>query len=71
MPSFFDTIFYTFHVMGQAILADKLQLRRPHIYIEPDFVDVKSLDFLKADDIYSQALPAKEALKRKPAGILA
>lgn len=70
-PAFFETIFQTFHVMGQSILADKLRLQRPDIYIKPDIVDVKALDFLKAKDIYSQAAPAKERLKRKLAGILA
>ena len=70
-PAFFETIFQTFHVMGQSILADKLRLQRPDIYIKPDIVDIKALDFLKAKDIYSQAAPAKEQLKRKLAGILA
>jgi NTE family protein len=64
VPSFFDTIFHTFHVMGQAILQDKLQLRRPDIYIKPDILDIKALDFLKSETIYRQAAPAKEQLKR-------
>jgi len=71
VPAFFDTIFHTFHVMGQSILADKLRLQRPDIYIKPDIVDIKALDFLKAKEIYSQAAPVKETLKRKLAGILA
>lgn len=64
-PAFFDTIFQTFHVMGQSILADKLQLQRPNIYIKPDILDIKALDFLKANDIYRQATPAKNELKKR------
>jgi NTE family protein len=70
LPSFFDTTLRTFHVMGQAILEDKLQLRRPDIYIKPDIVDIKALDFLQSETIYRQATPAKEALKRKLGEIL-
>jgi len=64
-PSFFETIFRTFHVMGQQILGDKMQERRPDIYVKPDIVDIRALDFLKADEIYRQAMPAKDAFKKK------
>jgi len=64
-PSFLETIFRTFHVMGQQIVADKMQERRPDIYVKPDIVDIRALDFLKADEIYRQAMPAKDALKKK------
>ena len=70
IPSFFDTIFHTFHIMGQAILDDKLKLRRPDIYIKPDITEIKVLDFLKTNDIYRQAGPAKERLKRRLGEIL-
>jgi NTE family protein len=69
-PAFFDTIFQTFHVMGQAIIANKLRMRRPDIYIKPAIHDIKALDFLKAEDIYVQAAPAKEELKRRLARLL-
>ena len=71
VPSFFDAIFHTFHVMGQAILADKLQLHRPDIYIKPDILAIKALDFLKVEDTYRQAAKAKEVFKRRLGELLA
>ena len=70
-PSFFDSIFHTFHVMGQSILADKLKLQGPDICIKPDILDIRALDFLKAGTIYTQAAPTKAELKRKLDKLLA
>lgn len=65
VPSFFDSILRSFHIMEQSMLADSLKLRRPDIYLKPDIRDVKALEFLKMEEVYQQAAPAKEDLKRK------
>lgn len=65
VPSFFDSILRSFHIMEQSMLDYSLKVRRPDIHLKPDIRDVKALDFLMADEIYRQAAPAKEELKRK------
>lgn len=65
MPSYLDTIFNSIKVMQRAIMSEKLQQRRPHIYISPHIVDVRALEFYRADEVFKQARPAKEELKLK------
>ena len=64
-PSFFESIFRTARIMGQAIVAEKLKERMPDIYIKPEIKDIRTLEFGKCAEIYKQAGPAKEELKRK------
>jgi NTE family protein len=52
----------SFHTMSNNILAEKLKLRRPAIYIRPDIRNVKVLEFYKAREIFEQAQPARQQL---------
>ena len=70
VPSYFSTIFGSIQVMQQAIVEQELRARPPHIYIKPDLRDFRTLHFHKADEIYRQAQPAKQELKRKIQGWL-
>lgn len=69
-PSFFDTIFNSIHVLQQAILSEKLKRHRPQIYLKPDIVDVRVLEFFEAETIYRQAEPAREQLQRELSALL-
>jgi len=64
-PSFFESIFRTARIMGQAIVAEKLKSRMPDIYIKPEIREIRTLDFSKYAEIYRQASPAKEKFKRQ------
>lgn len=64
-PSFFDAIFNSVHIMQQTILSEKMKQQRPDIYIKPTMTDIRMLDFLSAQRIYKQALPAKIQLKQE------
>lgn len=64
-PSFFNVLFHSFHNMERAILREKLQRERPHIYIRPDINDVRLLEFYKAGQVFSEAQPARAQLKRQ------
>jgi NTE family protein len=64
-PSFFESIFRTARIMGQAIVAEKLKSRMPDIYIKPEIKDIRTLEFGKYAEIYRQSSPAKEEFKRK------
>lgn len=63
--SFLDALFNTFQIMQHSILAEKCKNSPPDILITPRIFDVRSFEFHKVDSIYTQALPAKETLKRE------
>jgi NTE family protein len=65
VPSYFNNLFGSIQIMQQAIVKQELRTRRPDIYIKPDLSDFRTLHFYKADEIYLQAQPAKENLKRQ------
>lgn len=65
MPGYFDTVFGSLQILQQAIIERELAAKQPDIYIKPDLSGFRTLQFHKADDIYRQAQPAKEELKRK------
>lgn len=65
MPGYFDTVFGSLQILQQAIIERELREHQPDIYIKPDLSGFRTLQFHKADDIYRQAQPAKEELKRK------
>ncbi len=63
--SFLDTIFNTFQIMQHSIVREKYTDYPPDVTITPDIVDVRALDFHKADAIFEQARPAKDQLKQE------
>jgi NTE family protein len=71
VPGYFNTVFGSIQIMQQAIVKQELQASPPDIYIKPDLSDFRTLHFYKADEIYRQAQPAKEELKRRLAEKLA
>lgn len=60
-PSFFNVLSESFQTMEKSILHAKMADRAPDIYVKPDLVDIRLLDFAKADEIYRQAAPARDA----------
>lgn len=71
IPSFFDAILDSVHIMQQSILMRMMKIRSPDIYIKPDIMDIRMLEFYKADEIYRQAQGAKDKLKRELERLLA
>ncbi|HLF58058.1 MAG TPA: patatin-like phospholipase family protein [Alphaproteobacteria bacterium] len=69
-PNLLDGIFNTFQIMEKSIVEEKLKRKPCDIYIRPEIVDVRVLEFFRRDLIYRQAAPAKEELKRKLAKAL-
>jgi len=70
VPGYFDTIFGSVQILQQAIVEREIGAHPPDIYIKPDLRGFRTLQFHKADEIYQQAQPAKEELKRKLAEML-
>jgi NTE family protein len=63
--SLMDAVFNTFKIMQRTIVQGKYELRPPDIAVTPKILDIRALEFYKADSIFEQALPAKEELKKK------
>lgn len=64
-PSLNDAVFNTFQIMEKSIIRQKLENSPPDLYLEPNIVNVRILEFFKAEHVFRQALPAKERLKRE------
>ena len=65
MPSLSEAVFNTYQIMQKSIIREKLEKARPEIYIEPSVVNVKMLEFYRANEIFKQATATKSNLKRK------
>ena len=69
-PTYFETIFNSIKVMQQAIMTEKLRHIKPDIYISPQIVDIRALEFYRAEQVFVQAQAAKQELKQQLALIL-
>jgi len=70
VPGYFDTVFGSVQILQQAIVERELEAHPPDIYVKPELRGFRTLQFYKADEIYRQAQPAKEELKRRLADYL-
>lgn len=63
-PGYLEILFNSIEIMQQAIICQKLGVDPPEVFIQTDIREVRMLQFYKAKEIYAQAEPAKEELKR-------
>ncbi|MDH3871477.1 MAG: patatin-like phospholipase family protein [Gammaproteobacteria bacterium] len=57
-------VFHSFQIMSHNILAEKLRYRQPDIYIRPELMNIRMLEFYKAREVFEGAQPAKQKLTR-------
>jgi NTE family protein len=69
-PNYFVTLFNSAKVMQQSIMAGKLQHQQPAIYLAPEIVDIRALEFYRAREVFAQAAAAKQELKQRLAKLL-
>ena len=65
IPSLSEAVFNTFQIMQASILEQKLLSHRPDILISPEILDIKMLEFYKAEQVFKQAESAKDVLRRE------
>ncbi|MCX8104891.1 MAG: patatin-like phospholipase family protein [Ignavibacterium album] len=65
LPATLDSVFSTFQIMQISIIREKMKHIKPDIYIKPQIKDIRLFDFAKTELIFTQALKAKEKLKRE------
>jgi len=63
-PSRIDSMFGASQLMMQSVMALKLKLQSPHIFLRPPVNRFRVLDFLKAGEILEQCDGVKDDLKR-------
>jgi NTE family protein len=71
IPGYFETLFSSVKVMQKTIMTEKLRRNKPDIYISPRIVDIRALEFYRAEQVFEQAEPAKKELRQKLAQLLA
>jgi NTE family protein len=62
--SFLGVLFHSFHIMTENLIAEKLKRLHPTIYVRPDIVDVRVLEFYKAQQVFAGARPAQRQLRK-------
>lgn len=65
IPSMSQAVFNTFQTMQMSIVRQKLVHRPPTIYLEPDLVDIRMLEFYRVDEILEQAQPLRVRLRNQ------
>lgn len=63
-PNPFRAVLGTFDIMQKSIVREKLRHAPPDIYVRPEITDVDILDFHRAGEVYAQAEPARQELRR-------
>ncbi len=71
LPTFAEALFNTFQIAEKSIAVQKMENHAPDIYIEPDILDVKMMEFQKASKIYRETRPECDRLQRELEQLLA
>lgn len=65
IPGYFETVFNSVKVMQAAIMNEKRRHREPDVYISVPVVDIRALEFYRAQEVFEQSEPAKDRLKQQ------
>jgi NTE family protein len=71
LPTYFEALFNSFQIAEKSISMEKMKHNAPDIFIEPEIVDVKMLEFHKSEQIYQQCAPACRHLESELTRLLA
>ncbi len=64
MPSSIDTMFGASQLMMQSIMATKLKVEPPAIFLRPSVARFRVMDFLRIDTVLKESVGVKDELKR-------
>jgi NTE family protein len=65
IPNALEAVLGTFDIMHERMLNDKLTKLKPDVYVWPQITDVRMLDFGKIEEVFAQAAPAADKLRKK------
>ena len=63
VPNMMDSVLGMFDILVEAAIESRMEKAPPTIYVRPELVDVRTLDFDKIESVYEQSRPAMAALK--------
>lgn len=64
IPTRIDSLFGASQLLMQSIIAAKLTIRRPHIFLAPEVGRFKVMDFMKAAEVLDLSSGVKDEIKR-------
>jgi NTE family protein len=65
IPSALESILGAFNIMQASALAEKMKYQKPDIYVHPEIQGVRMLDFRKPEEVFLQAAPAVDLLRKQ------
>ena len=65
LPGYFETVFNSIKVMQTAVMNEKRQQQKPAIYISVPVVDIRALEFYRAQEVFEQSMRARDSLKQQ------
>jgi NTE family protein len=65
VPNALESVLGAVDIMQTTMLTDKLERLKPDIYVWPQIRDVRMLDFGKIEEVFTQAAPAAEELRKE------
>ena len=65
IPSALESILGAFNIMQASALAEKMKYRKPGLYVHPEIQGVRMLDFGKTEEVFLQAAPAVDLLRKQ------
>jgi NTE family protein len=65
IPGTIESVLGAFNIMQASAMAEKMKISKPDIYVKTEIQGVRMLDFSKTDEIFLQAKPAVDLLRKK------
>jgi NTE family protein len=65
IPGALEAVLGAFNIMQASAITEKMKHRKPDIYVQPEIRDVRMLDFGKAEEVFQQAAPAVDLLRKQ------
>jgi NTE family protein len=65
IPGYFETVFNSVKVMQASIMNEKRRHREPDVYISVPVVDIRALEFYRAQEVFEQSVPARDMLMQQ------
>jgi NTE family protein len=68
-PGALESVLGAFNIMQASALAEKMKHRKPDIYVQTEIEGVRMLDFGKIEEVFLQAAPAVDLLRKQLKGV--
>ncbi|MFU8769160.1 MAG: hypothetical protein ACNA7H_05435, partial [Desulfotignum sp.] len=64
-PGYFETVFNSIKVMQAAIMNEKRRYREPDVYVSVPVVDIRALEFYRAQEVFDQSMAAADTFRQQ------